>query len=145
MTISSLDAARKICELGNWQITNLKLQKMLYLAHLVYLGRTRYPLIREHFEAWDFGPVEPQLYHTVKFFGSDPIKLIPSSIVMEKSNFSTTIEEVFQSLRNKTPGQLVQLTHRRNGAWHRTYSPARKGLRINDEYILAEYDAFSKN
>jgi len=74
MAISALQAARKICELSKWTVTNLKLQKILYIAHMVYMGRNKKPLIFEQFEAWDYGPVVNSLYHYVKIFGDQPIK-----------------------------------------------------------------------
>jgi uncharacterized phage-associated protein len=144
MIISSSDAAKKICELGDWKITNLKLQKILYLIHLVSLGRRGVPLINEYFEAWDFGPVEPELYHAVKFFGSDFIKLVPRSKNLIDKESSDLIEEVFEVLKNKTATQLVQLTHRKNGAWYKAYSINKKGIKINNNDILNEYEQFSK-
>lgn len=135
--IKSIDAARKICELGDWEINNLKLQKILYLIHLVSLGMYNKPLIKEKFEAWDFGPVEPDLYDSVKFFGAGPIKFIPKSKEIE----CEVINEVFEYLKNKTGAELVQLTHRKNGAWYKT----KKGMIILDKHILEEYEEFSKS
>src|SRR5262245_37828410 len=77
MAVSTFSAARRICEIGRWSVTNLQLQKILYMAHMVHLGRpnTRaLPLINDAFEAWDFGPVQPRLYHKVKIFGDRPIQ-----------------------------------------------------------------------
>lgn len=144
MAIPSLDAARKICEFGNWEITNSKLQKILYLINLVYLGRNKNPLINEYFEAWDFGPVEPKLYHNIKFFGANPIKLISSSKFVEDEHYLDIIKEVFEVVKNKTATQLVELTHRKNGAWYNTYAINKKGLRISNNDILAEYERFSR-
>jgi Protein of unknown function (DUF4065) len=31
------------------------------------------PLINNHFQAWEYGPVQPELYHKVKFCGDNPI------------------------------------------------------------------------
>lgn len=144
MTFSSLSIARRICELGNWQLTNLKLQKILYLTHMVYIGETKQPLIKESFEAWDFGPVEPSLYHSVKFFGNKNIEFIPNSIKEPLENCEITIRKVFDCLKDKTAGQLVQLTHRKNGAWHETYSVDKRGLKIQNEDIISEYERFTK-
>ena len=67
MAVSSITAGRYACKMSGWTITNLKLQKILYIAHMVYVGRTDGTvLIDEMFEAWDFGPVLPNLYHRVK-------------------------------------------------------------------------------
>jgi uncharacterized phage-associated protein len=40
MSIPAYSAARYICARGDWRVTNLALQKILYLAHMVHLGRT---------------------------------------------------------------------------------------------------------
>ncbi|WP_410207286.1 Panacea domain-containing protein [Bradyrhizobium japonicum] len=59
MSIASSSAARHICARGNWGVTNLALQKILYMAQMVHLGRTGQRLVDAEFQAWDYGPVEP--------------------------------------------------------------------------------------
>ena len=73
MSVSSLSAARLVCELRDWKVSNLELQKILYIAHMIYLGNESVPLIDENFEAWDYGPVIPELYQHVKGFGAKPV------------------------------------------------------------------------
>ena len=58
--------ARRICELGKWEISNLKLQKLLYLTHMYYSGIFEEGLIKERFRAWKRGPVIPSIYHLCK-------------------------------------------------------------------------------
>lgn len=56
------------------QITNMKLQKLVYYAqgyHLAYYGK---PLFNEDICAWKHGPVCPPLYLKYKDYGSAPIK-----------------------------------------------------------------------
>ena len=75
--ISAVEAARVLCEKSGWKLTNLQLQKMLYIAHMTYMGeRDGEPLISgmfPPFEAWEFGPVSPTAYRHVKTFGAEPI------------------------------------------------------------------------
>jgi hypothetical protein len=67
MSESSSTAARYACRMSGWSLTNLKLQKILYIARMVFVGRTKDQLlIDEAFKAWDFGPVLPSLYHRVR-------------------------------------------------------------------------------
>ncbi|RWO77206.1 type II toxin-antitoxin system antitoxin SocA domain-containing protein [Mesorhizobium sp.] len=66
MTLHVLSAAKHLAKQSGWSLSNLELQKILYLAHMFYLGRTGEPLVSGHFEAWDYGPVHPDLYHRVK-------------------------------------------------------------------------------
>ena len=49
------EVAKKICEAGNWEITNLQLQKMLYIAQVFHLGQYKHHLFRAKFEAWATG------------------------------------------------------------------------------------------
>ena len=55
------------------QITNLKLQKLVYYAQAWFLANFHKPLFDEEFEAWVHGPVLPKLYHIHKERGSSPI------------------------------------------------------------------------
>ncbi|MBL8233482.1 MAG: DUF4065 domain-containing protein, partial [Bryobacterales bacterium] len=54
-------------------IDHLKLQKLIYFAHGWYLAFTGSPLLTEHVEAWQYGPVIPTVYHQFKRFGSATI------------------------------------------------------------------------
>src|ERR1700751_2133393 len=56
-------------------LTNLKLQKMVYLANGFYLALTdgEEPLLNERIETWPYGPVISNLYHSFKRFGNDVI------------------------------------------------------------------------
>ena len=53
--VSAMDAARYLCVSSSWGLTNLALQKILYIAHMFHLGRTDEPLIPEQFEAPPLG------------------------------------------------------------------------------------------
>ena len=64
---------------ANWfienlsKITPLKLQKLIYFAHGWHLAIRDQPLIDELVEAWEYGPVIPNVYHEFKVFGNQPI------------------------------------------------------------------------
>ena len=52
MAISVKAAANYICDKSGWKITQLSLQKILYMAHMVHMGRTNGErLIDESFES----------------------------------------------------------------------------------------------
>jgi len=145
MTISAFAAAKKICDLNlntNHGLTNLALQKILYLAHMVYMGQNGgEPLIHEVFEAWDYGPVLPSLYHKVKIFGGNQIQDIFYEIPLIKpdSKEAILLEQAYKQLSDKQPGKLVAMTHREDGAWAKYYSPGIKGIIIPNNDIQEEY------
>ena len=74
MTVNVLNAAAHLIERSNQSLSNLELQKLLYLAHMFYMGRyDGEPLVHGEFEAWDYGPVHPTLYQRARTFGSNPV------------------------------------------------------------------------
>jgi uncharacterized phage-associated protein len=143
MAVSALQAAKYLCEESGWTLTNLKLQKILYLAHLVYMGRNNGQcLIRESFEAWDYGPVIPELYHVVKIFGSREIKNVFRGYadIPDGRPEKIILFEALDKLSIVSSGRLVDATHRSYGAWKATYRPGEKGIPISDRAILNEYN-----
>lgn len=142
MTVHVLSAAKHLAKLSGWTLSNLELQKIVYLAHMFHLGRTGEPLVHGHFEAWDYGPVHPDLYHRLKVYGADPVQdifygvgdLLPGD---EKS----ILDEAYRDLGKLGPGRLVNATHRKGGAWANNYIPGFRQRVIPNNEILAEYQA----
>jgi len=141
MTISAFSAARKLCELSNWQISNLKLQKILYFAHMVYMGKNNgAPLIYENFEAWDYGPVVPILYHEAKGYGAESIKMgFRNAEGITGLAEETELTAAWNRLSDKSEGVLIASTHKNGGAWHKNYVPSERGIQIPNNDILQDY------
>ncbi len=71
MNISALDVAHYFLFLKENEnvtelISNLKVQKLLYYAQGFYLAENDKPLFLEDFQAWDYGPVIPEVYTIFK-------------------------------------------------------------------------------
>lgn len=140
MTVSVLSAARRLGSRSGWTLSNLELQKLLYLAHMFYLGRTGAPLVWGSFEAWDYGPVHPDLYHRAKVFGSNPVQDIFHGLTeLPVGPERDIIDEAYDSLGRVGASRLVNATHRTGGAWERNYAPNARGRIIPNADILAEY------
>lgn len=141
MAVRPIDAARRICELGDWGVSNLKLQKILYMAQMVHLGRTGERLIDAGFQAWDYGPVLPEIYQRAKMFGSDPIVGIFSHAEStEGKEEDAVLVEAAENLMHRSPGELVAETHWSKGAWAKNYRPNVWGIAIPDRDIIDEYE-----
>lgn len=141
MTISSLSAAKKACEVSNWKLTNLSLQKILYIAHMVYMGNHEgRPLLDENFQAWAYGPVLPNVYHRVKAFGNSPVRNIFHSVPSLKEGPEAEIlVDAVEKLSNMSAGKLVAITHWDKGAWNKHYIPGKANITIPNRDILDEY------
>lgn len=141
MSVSSLCAAKLVCELRDWTVTNLALQKILYIAHMIYLGKHGAPLVDEDFEAWDYGPVIPELYQRVKGFGANPVRNVFHSVDLPDCDSPEYeyIKKTVEALAEAKSSQLVAFTHRDGSAWSKVYSAHRRGIVISKQLISEEY------
>ncbi|MBH0778154.1 Panacea domain-containing protein [Nocardia bovistercoris] len=55
------------------EVSNLKVQKLLYYAQGTHLAERGRPLFADPLEAWAHGPVVSNVYHEFKRFGKSPI------------------------------------------------------------------------
>lgn len=138
MTIRVVDAARYLDGISGWHLSNLEMQKLLYLADMMQTGATGERLLDENFQAWDYGPVLPSLYHRCKGFGSKAVPDIFWDANPVGVAEAGVISNVWNSLRGQTPGQLVDNTHWQGGAWARRYQPG-ANVQITREDMIAEY------
>ncbi|SFY16180.1 Panacea domain-containing protein [Azotobacter vinelandii] len=103
------------------EISNLKLQKLVYYAQGFSLALLGEPLFNERIEAWMHGPVVPDLYRRFSEFGSNPI---PPSDSFDPSVFTREqkrlIKEVFDVYGQYSAWKLRQLTHEED-PWRDNY------------------------
>lgn len=145
MTVSVFLAAKRLGEQSDWTLTNLGMQKILYIANVFYHGKYGSPLVNGEFEAWEYGPVHPELYHFLKEFGSNPIKkdaFEEYSDTLSDSDERKMIDRVYNALKNAPPNRLVDFTHRENGAWIKNFIPGVRGIPISDIDIKEEYENY---
>ncbi len=135
-------------------VSNVALQKLLYFAHGLFLIEHKAPLVDGFFEAWQYGPVHPTVYHCFKSAGDQPIsfravsvdaltgerKLIPSPSLPEITEVITRVMLQFGRL---TPGRLIDLSHAKRAPWHFVVENSRNtmslGLRIPNDVILERF------
>lgn len=103
-------------------MTPLKLMKMVYLCHGWSLGLLDRDLIREEVEAWQYGPVIPDLYHITKGFRSSPVPVnsLPAAGLAEDQ--MRLIKSVYNTYKKFSGTQLSALTHKVGTPWHKTWS-----------------------
>ena len=143
MTVSVLSAAKRLGAESRWTLSNLELQKLIYIAHMFHMGENNgQPLVSGQFEAWDYGPVHPELYRAAKVFGSDPVQNIFHSVPdIGDGSEKIILDKAYSVLGKAGPGKLVSATHRKDGAWERNYVPGMRHCLIPNADIAAEYES----
>lgn len=120
---------------NNKSLSNMHLQKLVFFAHGYYMALFNRPLVSDRIEAWEFGPVIKDLYHTFKSYGGKPVSAYYSTQdpntgelvfeMVENSQDLTLIRAVFELLRNKTAIELSEITHRKDTPWAAVYHNAK--------------------
>lgn len=135
-------------------LSNLVLQKLAYFAHGTFLSRTGKPLLNGEFEAWKHGPVHPHIYHAFKDHGAEPIRGragIVNPVTRERRTIPEIrdaavrdiIEDVYRSLRYRSPAALRAVSHAKNAPWWAVVERAKKresvSLRIPNAVIQERF------
>ncbi len=109
------------CMTDEKPISNLQLQKILYSIQkaFVQVGKMAY---FDDTEAWQFGPVVPNVYYYFCGYGSMPITS-KYNISLEEydENEISIINKIIEEKRELAPWDLVTETHKQGGAWDETY------------------------
>lgn len=118
-------------EMGR-SISNLKLQKILYFLQAEFLVAKNRPCFAENIEAWDFGPVVPEVYHKFKVYGGASIPYIgketlPPFLEQDQSLMNGIIDECSQY----SASTLVEITHNQT-PWKAAYRPYVNAVISND-------------
>ncbi len=95
-------------------ISNLKLQKLLYYCQGFHLAINGEPLFNDSIEAWEHGPVVPNVYHEYKGFGSDNIPISEGadlSLVISHSEVKEVVDEVYNVYGQFSAWKLRDMTH----------------------------------
>lgn len=125
----SVDVAWKMLQLAKEkgiQLSNLQLQKLVYIAHGYLLAWKLTPLIREDVEAWNYGPVIASIYHEFKGYGDKKIFFgdnltIPTELD-NNPDTQTVINGVLDLYGRLDAIQLVNLTHQANTPWDEAWN-----------------------
>lgn len=130
-------------------LTPLQLMKLVYIAHGWMLGLWQRPLITNRIEAWKYGPVIPDLYHTTKEFGSGfitgelPIRQNPRPPLLDDDEVNL-IREVSEIYGKLSGIQLSAMTHKPGTPWAETYRSDVGHIPISNDVISEHYRNLSR-
>lgn len=113
--LKALDVAQSILYIAHQagdNITNLKLQKLLYYAQAWYLVNFDKPLFEDNIEAWQYGPVVREVYITFNKYQNKPIskfdKKAIDKLTAEQVDY---LKEFCAYFMKFSASELVSMTH----------------------------------
>jgi len=106
-------------------LTNKKLQKLLYYAQAWSVALSNKRLFKENIEAWIHGPAIPSVYKTYKNYGFLPIvkDVDPSEFADFNAKEKKLLDSIWQIYGKYDASYLEQLTHNEE-----PWISARKGM-----------------
>lgn len=106
------------CTKDKCPISNLQLQKILYYIQREFLQQGTIAF-SENIEAWQFGPVVPEVYKQYCGFGALPIRMRYIAVI--QSNDENRINPIIEKKRILNPWDMVNDTHSPGKAWDLIY------------------------
>ncbi len=107
------------------ELTNMQLQKLVYIAHGYSLALLDTPLVKQPVQAWRYGPVIRILYESLRQYGAGTVtemmNTLPSEQVSE--TYRALIDVVGDAYGSFTGPQLSTMTHREGTPWREVFDP----------------------
>jgi len=118
----------------------MSLLKLTYIAHGWHLEIWKSPLLNNRIEAWQRGPVIPDVYHAFRNQGvqvSTPVPLSESDVPDYHQRF---FEDIFRLYGHLDAFQLSDMTHEPGSPWESASRRGHYALMFDDE-IRRHYEA----
>ena len=137
----ALDVAKYIVNestQNNYQISNLKLQKILFFLQREFLKHDK-EAFEDDIEAWQFGSVIPVVYQEFCMFGANPILWsYPGVTLPYDESQKICFDEIFSKYRTWNVWDLVYETHKKGGAWDITYQDGIGNHRVIEKSLIKD-------
>lgn len=146
--IKAIDVANFFIDIANSNpenddcITNLRVNKLLYFAQGYSLARRNKPLFDEDMQAWQYGPVVPDVYYAFRPCGRERISDVSgnySSDIFSSDELELLIDIVREYGKYSTSA-LINFAHRKGTPWESVFDKTSNNIIPKD--LLKEY--FSK-
>lgn len=121
------------CTIDGNPISNLPLQKILYFLQADYL-RNNEILFNDDIEAWQFGPVVPDVYY--EFCGYGASDIVDEYYINLDPEDKMRIDPIIKSLSVLSPWDLVSKSHVANGAWDTIYKNGRGNKNVIPKALI---------
>ncbi|MFK4794236.1 Panacea domain-containing protein [Sphingobium sp. ZW T5_29] len=120
----------------------MSLLKLAYIAHGWHLEmRGGKPLFDNRIEAWQYGPVIPDVYNEFRPQGVSASDISPAYQAPLDASTEDLLEQIYKIYGRMSPFQLSELTHVAGGPWETARKWGGWYAEIPDEVILSHYVA----
>lgn len=126
------------CIKDNVPITNLQLQRILYFVQKDFLKRGS-PAFSDYIEAWEFGPVVPNVYFYFCGFGATPISISRDSVPNLTSD-KNIIDNIVEAKRDLDSWVTAKETNKITGAWSKVFNDGKGNQHIIPVDLIKELD-----
>ncbi len=117
-------------------LSNMKLNKLLYYAQGQCLKQTGEPLFNDDIEAWQYGPLIKNVYQRYRSFGNEPITECDDAAAKSiGKQVATLLLNTAREYGRFSAFELKDKTHEKNGPWDTTYSKCGNRAVISNESI----------
>ena len=143
-------------------LTQMQLQKLTYIADGWNMAINGSPLVTDTAQAWDYGPVFPDLYDHTKFFGGRPIGRLITPDDDDAVRFfgratdharpyeadlqpeeRAVIDHVWKRYGQLSGARLSALTHQEGTPWSKAYRQG-KNTPLDTDEIRGHYIALAE-
>lgn len=125
-------------------LTNLKIQKLVYYASGFYNVLHKNKLFKENIEAWDYGPVVPSLYHSYKGFKYHSVLVEDFNIDKIDIHIRCFLNDIYKRYSKYSAKELVDMTHFANTPWYLIYYDDSYDYVINDHLMMVYFTEYAK-
>lgn len=122
MCFDQIDVAYRMLQVAKGKgikLSNLQLQKLVYIAHGYLLGSKGYPLVRGKVSAWTYGPVLNEIFKHFKEYQDTKIELenLDSVLIILSEDVEWVLDGVLNLYGNDEAMQLVSITMQDDTPW----------------------------
>lgn len=110
------------------KLSNLQLQKLVYIAHGYVSAMVGEPLIFNDVKAWQYGPVYPKLYKKLSKYGSGEVTdKVPAEDSVADGEAKEIIKAVWDVYGGMSGSKLSALTHKEGSPWSEVWKSNQYG------------------
>ena len=118
----------------------MSLLKLSYISHGWHLEMRKTPLFTNKIEAWQYGPVIPDVYGAFRGQGVTISNVVPIAEQQMDPSDENLLEQIYNIYGSMSPFQLSELTHEANGPWDQATKRFGWFAPITDDLIRPHYE-----